>query len=432
MIRLKDIHAREILDSRGFPTIAAEVTLANDACGAASVPSGASTGSREAMEQRDGDTQRFFGKGVKQAVTAVNKEISTQLCDRKLYDQRTLDETLCALDGTDNKSRLGANAILAVSLAAARAFAASEQQPLYRYLAKLHNTQSLSLPVPMMNILNGGAHANNRLDIQEFMIQPWGTTTFAEGLRAGAEVFHALKKILQKKGLSTAVGDEGGFAPDLPDHDTALALITEAIEQSGWRLGEDMMLTLDCAASEFYQDGIYQLSGEGKKLNSTEMMDYLQQLCSRYPIASIEDGMDENDWEGWRQLTTKLGEKIQLVGDDLFVTNRAILQRGIDRKIGNAILIKLNQIGTLSETLEAITLAQRAGYAAIVSHRSGETEDTFIADLAVASRCGQIKTGSLCRSERIAKYNRLLTIEAILRENNSYAGKQIYANRKLS
>lgn len=416
-----NIHAREILDSRGTPTVEAEVFLDSNISAAAAVPSGASTGSNEALELRDGDKDRYFGKGVLKAVANVNEIIAPALIGTNVFNQATIDEIMIELDGTDNKSRLGANATLAVSLAVAKAAAASMHIPLYHYLGA---PDSNVLPIPMMNIINGGAHSDSPIAFQEFMIRPIGALNFADGLRIGAEVFHSLKKLLASKGLNIAVGDEGGFAPRLKDKEEALDLIMTAIEKAGYVPGDDVTLALDCAASEFYRDGIYDYTifegDKAKKLSWDEQIDYLAELVKRYPIDSIEDGMAENDWEGWKMLTYRLGDDIQLVGDDLFVTNVQFLQKGIDEKCANAILIKPNQIGTLSETLEAISLAQRNGYSAIMSHRSGETEDTTIADLAVATNCGQIKTGSLSRSERTAKYNRLLKIEAELQGNSTY------------
>ncbi len=411
-IQIKDIRAREILDSRGNPTIEADVILANDVCGRASVPSGASTGSREAIELRDGDSKRYAGKGVKKAVANVNSQIRSALMDVSADEQAHIDEILINLDGTPNKANLGANATLAVSLAAARAAARSQGLHLYQYIAKLRGQTALTMPVPMMNILNGGAHADNTVDIQEFMIEPVGFTSFSDALQAGTEIFHALKSVLKSQGLNTAVGDEGGFAPNLRSNEEAITVIMQAIEQAGYQSGKDIYLALDCAASEFYKNGQYVLAGEGNKsFDSQGFSDYLANLVRQYPIISIEDGLDESDWEGWAYLTRILGDKVQLVGDDLFVTNPTILQTGIDKKIANAILIKYNQIGTLSETLDAIYLAKKHGYATVISHRSGETEDSTISDLAVGVAAGQIKTGSLCRSDRVAKYNQLLRIE---------------------
>jgi enolase len=423
MTKIANIKGREVLDSRGNPTVEADVILEDGTIGSACAPSGASTGSREAPELRDKDTSRYLGKGVLKAVEAVNAKIRDALIGKDAADQRALDNIMLELDGTENKANLGANAILAVSLAAAKAAAASLGKPLYAHIADLNGTSGkYSMPVPMMNILNGGEHADNNVDIQEFMVQPVAAKSFAEALRIGAEIFHALKKVLNSKGLNTAVGDEGGFAPDLPSNEGALGVIQEAVEKAGYKLGTDVTLALDCASSEFYKDGQYQLSGEGKSFDSAGFADYLAGLCERYPIVSIEDGMDESDWDGWKVLTEKLGDKVQLVGDDLFVTNTKILKQGIDKSIGNSILIKFNQIGSLSETLDAIKMAQDAGYTAVISHRSGETEDTTIADLAVATCAGQIKTGSLCRSDRVAKYNQLLRIEEALDGKAPYRG----------
>ena len=409
---IKDIVAREILDSRGNPTIEADVILANGVCGRAAAPSGASTGSREALELRDGDKSRYLGKGVKKAVTNANSQIRSALLDIDAANQSEIDRILIDLDGTDNKGNLGANATLAVSLAAAKAAAISQNLPLHQYIANLRGQTSLSMPVPMMNILNGGAHADNTVDIQEFMIEPVGFSSFSEALRAGTEIFHSLKSVLKAQGLNTAVGDEGGFAPNLRSNEEAITVIMQAIEKAGYTAGKDIYLALDCAASEFYKNGQYILVGEGNKaFNSQGFADYLASLTRQYPIISIEDGLDESDWDGWAYLTKLIGDKVQLVGDDLFVTNPKILQEGIDKHIANAILIKFNQIGTLSETLDAIYLAKQNGYATIISHRSGETEDATIADLAVGTAAGQIKTGSLCRSDRVAKYNQLLRIE---------------------
>lgn len=422
-IQIKDIIAREILDSRGNPTIEADVILADGTIGRAAAPSGASTGSREALELRDGDKARYLGKGVKKAVANVNSEIRSSLIDMDVTDQQKIDNKLIELDGTENKAKLGANATLAVSLAVAHAGAKAKKVPLYEYIANLRNQTSLSMPVPMMNILNGGAHADNTVDIQEFMIEPVNFTSFGEALRAGTEVFHSLKSVLKAQGLNTAVGDEGGFAPNLRSNEEAITVILKAIEQAGYKAGKDIYLALDCASSEFYRNGQYILAGEGNKAFSSEgFADYLANLVSQYPIISIEDGLDESDWDGWAYLTKKLGDKVQLVGDDLFVTNPKILQEGIDKKIGNAILIKFNQIGTLSETLDAIYLAKQHGYATVISHRSGETEDSTIADLAVGTSAGQIKTGSLCRSDRVAKYNQLLRIEQMV--TASYRGTE--------
>ena len=418
---IMNIHAREILDSRGTPTVEAEVVLDNGIRAVASVPSGASTGSNEALELRDGDNNRYFGKGVLKAVSHVNDIIAPALIGINVLNQATVDEIMIELDGTDNKSNLGANATLAVSLAVAKAAAASKHIPLYHYLG---DPESNVLPIPMMNIINGGSHSDSPIAFQEFMIRPIGALTFADGLRIGAEVFHSLKKLLYERGLNTSVGDEGGFAPRLRNKEEALDLIMTAIEKAGYVPGDDVTLALDCAASEFYNNGMYDYTvfeGENARiLTRDEQIDYLESLVKRYPIDSIEDGMAENDWEGWKMLTSRIGDAVQLVGDDLFVTNVKFLKRGIDENCANAILIKPNQIGTLSETLEAISLAQQNGYAAIISHRSGETEDTTIADLAVATNSGQIKTGSLSRSERTAKYNRLLKIEEELQGNSLY------------
>lgn len=415
MTKIADIKAFEVLDSRGNPTVEAEVTLESGAVGAACAPSGASTGSREALELRDGDKSRYLGKGVLKAVNNINTTIRELLVGEDAADQRRIDQLMIDADGTENKAYLGANAILAVSLAAAKAVAAAKSIPLYQHIADINGTPGVySMPLPMMNILNGGEHADNNVDIQEFMIQPVGAKNFAEGLRQGAEIFHALKGVLKKRGLNTAVGDEGGFAPNLASNAEALAVIKEAVEAAGYQLGTDVTLALDCAASEFYKDGQYVLAGEDKSFSSEGFADYLADLSSQYPIVSIEDGLDESDWDGWKVLTDKLASRVQLVGDDLFVTNTKILAEGIEKGIANSILIKFNQIGSLSETLDAIAMAKAAGYTAVISHRSGETEDTTIADLAVATAAGQIKTGSLCRSDRVAKYNRLLRIEAEL------------------
>ncbi len=411
-IQIKDIRAREILDSRGNPTIEADVILSNEVRGRASVPSGASTGSREAIELRDGDSSRYLGKGVKKAVANINSQIRSALMDISADEQAYIDKTLIELDGTPNKANLGANATLAVSLAVARAAAHSQGLPLYQYIANLRGQTSLTMPVPMMNILNGGVHADNTVDIQEFMIEPVGFTSFSDALQAGTEIFHALKSVLKSQGLNTAVGDEGGFAPNLRSNEEAITVIMQAIDKVGYQAGKDIYLALDCAASEFYKNGQYVLASEGNKaFDSHSFSDYLANLVRQYPIISIEDGLDESDWDGWAYLTRMLGDKVQLVGDDLFVTNPSILQEGIDKKIANAILIKYNQIGTLSETLDAIYLAKKHGYATVISHRSGETEDSTISDLAVGVAAGQIKTGSLCRSDRVAKYNQLLRIE---------------------
>ncbi len=427
MTTITRIHAREILDSRGNPTLEAEVTLADGSLGRAAVPSGASTGSKEAVELRDGDKTRYLGKGVSKAVGNVNGAIAGALQGFDAADQSGLDRKLIDLDGTDNKGRLGANALLGVSLAAAHAVAASRRQALWQYLAGMTGAQS-SLPLPMMNIINGGAHADNNVDLQEFMILPVGFDAFSEALRCGTEVFHALKSVLKARGLSTAVGDEGGFAPDLRSNEEALETILEAIGKAGYRAGEDVLLGLDVASSEFFENGKYNLTGEGKRLSSEQFVDFLANWCERYPIVTVEDGMAENDWDGWKHLTDRLGGKVQLVGDDLFVTNPRIFKDGIERGVANAILIKVNQIGTLSETLEAIAMADRANYAAIISHRSGETEDTTIADIAVATTATQIKTGSLCRSDRVAKYNQLLRIEQQLGSAARYAGRGAFVS----
>ena len=422
-MKITQIEAFEVMDSRGNPTVMAEVTLESGVVGSACAPSGASTGSREALELRDGDKSRYLGKGVLTAVNNINGPIAELLVGMSALDQRALDDAMIQADGTDNKATFGANAILAVSLAAAKAAAQAQGLPLYQHIANLAGNTNLTMPVPMMNILNGGEHADNNVDIQEFMIQPVSATSFAEALRMGAEVFHNLKKVLSSRGLSTAVGDEGGFAPNLPSNEAALSVIAEAVSAAGYELGTDITLALDCAASEFYKDGQYVLSGENKSFSSEGFADYLADLAAKHPILSIEDGLDESDWEGWAYLTQQLGDKIQLVGDDLFVTNTAILKRGIEQSIGNSILIKFNQIGSLSETLDAIAMAQKAGFTAVISHRSGETEDTTIADLAVATGAGQIKTGSACRSDRVAKYNRLLRIEAQLGGKAPYRGR---------
>ena len=412
---IADIRAFEILDSRGNPTVQADVILENGIVGTATAPSGASTGSREALELRDGNNERYLGKGVLKAVNNVNTVIKTLLLGVDAADQFGLDQIMITADGTHNKAVLGANAILAVSLAAAKAAAMYQDIPLYAHIANINGTpNTYSMPVPMMNIINGGEHADNNVDIQEFMIQPVSAKTFSEALQVGAEIFHSLKRVLNNKGLSTAVGDEGGFAPNLSSNADALTVIEEATEAAGYKMGKDVTLALDCAASEFYKNGKYDLSGEGNIYSSEAFTDFLGKLCDQFPILSIEDGLDESDWDGWVYQTKTLGEKVQLVGDDLFVTNTEILSRGIEMGVANSILIKFNQIGTRSETLDAIALAKSAGYSVVISHRSGETEDTTIADLAVATAAGQIKTGSLCRSDRVAKYNRLLRIEAEL------------------
>ena len=417
------VRGREILDSRGNPTVEVDVRLAGGAFGRAAVPSGASTGSREALEKRDGDPRRYGGKGVRQAVEAVNGEIADAVLGRYAVDQAGLDRTMIALDGTETKSRLGANAILGVSLAAAKAAAAATGQPLYRYLG---GVAARTLPVPMMNVINGGAHADNPIDFQEFMIVPAGAASFAEALRMGAEIFHVLKTALKEAGHNTNVGDEGGFAPDLANAEEALAFLEQAVARAGYRSGEQVFFALDAAASEFYADGTYDLRGEGRRLDAAGMVDYFERLCDRFPIISIEDGMAEQDWDGWSLLTARLGGRIQLVGDDVFVTNPAILREGIARGVANAILIKLNQIGSLTETLETVAMADGAGYRSVISHRSGETEDTTIADLAVATGCGQIKTGSLSRTDRVAKYNQLLRIEEELGQSALYAGRAAF------
>ena len=424
MSKIVDIKAFEILDSRGNPTVLAEVILEDGSVGSAAAPSGASTGSREALELRDGDKSRYLGKGVLKAVNNINTTIKNLVVGLDALDQRAVDNVMIKADGTDFKTVLGANAILAVSLANAKAAAISKKVPLYAHIADINGTPGkYSMPVPMMNIINGGEHADNNVDIQEFMVQPVGAKTFAEALRVGAEIFHSLKKILHDKGLNTAVGDEGGFAPNLPSNEDALKVIAEAVEKAGYKLGENVTLALDCASTEFYKDGKYDLAGEGRVFTTNEFSDYLADLAAKYPIISIEDGKDESDWAGWADLTQKIGHKIQLVGDDLFVTNTKILKEGIEKKIANSILIKFNQIGSLSETLDAIKMAQDAGYTAVISHRSGETEDATIADLAVATAAGQIKTGSLCRSDRVSKYNRLLRIEAELGAAAPYKGR---------
>ncbi len=425
MSAIVDIIAREILDSRGNPTVEADVLLESGVMGRAAVPSGASTGSREAIELRDGDAGRYLGKGVMRAVENVNTEISEALIGLDAQEQAFIDKTLIDLDGTDNKGRLGANALLAVSMAVAKAAAEESGLPLYRYFG---GAGTMSLPVPMMNIINGGEHANNSLDIQEFMVIPVGAESFREALRCGAEIFHALKKLLDKNGHSTAVGDEGGFAPNLGSHSEALEVIMQAIQNAGYVPGKDVLLALDCAASEFYKDGKYHLSGEGLQLTSAQFVDYLATLVDKFPIVSIEDGMAEGDWDGWKLLTDRLGNKVQIVGDDLFVTNTKILKEGIQKGIANSILIKINQIGTLSETFAAIEMAKRAGYTAVISHRSGETEDSTIADIAVGLNAGQIKTGSLSRSDRIAKYNQLLRIEEDLGDTATYPGRDAFYN----
>ncbi len=422
MIEIKDIRGREILDSRGNPTVEADVELADGSTARAAVPSGASTGSREAVELRDGDNSRYLGRGVRNAVANINGVLRDALLATTFDDQRALDQCMLDLDGSDNKSRLGANALLAISLAAAKADAISQGKSLYRHLG-----DGTVMPVPMMNIINGGAHADNSVDIQEFMILPVGAPNFSEALRYGAEIFHALKAVLKGKGLNTAVGDEGGFAPDLPSNQAALDIIMVAIESAGFKPGGDILLGLDVASSEFYKDGVYDLASEGRQFDAAGFSDFLRALVDSYPIITVEDGMDEGDWEGWRVLTDAIGDRVQLVGDDLFVTNTTILKRGIDEKIANAILIKPNQIGTLTETLDAITMAVDAGYAAVISHRSGETCDSTIADIAVGTRATQIKTGSLSRSDRVAKYNQLLRIEEELGGTAGYAGRGAFS-----
>ena len=421
MIEITNIHAREILDSRGNPTIEAEVTLADGSFGRAGVPSGASTGTREAVELRDGDKARFLGKGVQKAVANVNGVLRDALLAESFADQGALDQKMIELDGSSNKGNLGANALLAISLAAARAQALAEGQSLFRHIG-----DSTTMPVPMMNIINGGAHADNSVDIQEFMILPVGAPNFAEALRYGAEIFHSLKSVLHGKGLSTAVGDEGGFAPDLPSNQAALDTIVEAIDRAGFAAGKEILLGLDVASSEFYANGRYVLASEGRDFDAAGFCDFLAALVDAYPIITVEDGMDEGDWDGWRLLTERLGERVQIVGDDLFVTNTDILDRGIEQNIANSILIKPNQIGTLSETLDAITMAVDAGYSAVVSHRSGETCDSTIADIAVGTKATQIKTGSMSRSDRIAKYNQLLRIEEELGNDADYAGRAAF------
>jgi len=427
MTAITHVHGRQILDSRGNPTVEVEVLLEDGSLGRAAVPSGASTGAHEAAEKRDGDKSRWLGKGVGRAVEAVGGEIAEALLDLDAEDQAEIDATLIKLDGTDNKARLGANAILGVSLAVAKAAAAARGLPLYRYVG---GVSACTLPVPMMNILNGGAHADNPIDFQEFMVMPVGAPSFAEALRCGAEIFHTLKRGLHDAGLSTAVGDEGGFAPNLASTRDALDFIMRSIEQAGYTPGDDVMLALDCAATEFFRDGAYAMAGEGRTLSPDEMAGYLAELCDAYPIASIEDGMAEDDLDGWKAVTDRLGDRIQLVGDDLFVTNPKRLAMGIERGLANSILIKVNQIGTLSETLEAVSHAHRAAYTAVMSHRSGETEDTTIADLAVATNCGQIKTGSLARSDRLAKYNQLLRIEEELGSAAIYPGRGVFTSTR--
>jgi len=424
MSHITKIIGREVLDSRGNPTVEAEVFLDSGKWGRACAPSGASTGSREALELRDGDKSRYLGKGVTKAVAAVNEDIQQALIGKDVLDQANIDQIMIDLDGTENKEKLGANAILAVSLAAAKAAAEEKGVPLYAHIADLNGTSGqYCMPVPMMNIINGGEHADNNVDIQEFMVQPVGAKSFKEALRMGAEIFHSLKKVLNAKGLNTAVGDEGGFAPNLASNEEALAVIVESVEKAGYKMGDDITLALDCAASEFYADGTYDLKGEGKQFDSNGFSDYLAELSNKYPIVSIEDGLDESDWDGWSYLTQQIGDRAQLVGDDLFVTNTKILSRGIENNVGNSILIKFNQIGSLTETLNAINMAKEAGFTAVISHRSGETEDATIADLAVGTAAGQIKTGSLCRSDRVAKYNQLLRIEEQLGDSATYPGR---------
>ncbi|MCG7552436.1 phosphopyruvate hydratase [Pseudoalteromonas sp. Of11M-6] len=424
MSKIVRVIGREVMDSRGNPTVEADVHLESGACGRACAPSGASTGTREALELRDGDKSRYLGKGVLTAVNYVNNEIAAALEGQNALEQRAIDQIMLDLDGTENKEKLGANAILAVSLATAKAAAQDKGVALYEHIADINGTAGqYSMPVPMMNIINGGEHADNNVDIQEFMVQPVGAKSFREALRMGAEIFHSLKNVLKSRGLNTAVGDEGGFAPDLKSNEEALEVIVEAVAAAGYEMNKDVTLALDCAASEFYVDGKYDLKGEGKTFDSEGFAGFLADLAARYPIVSIEDGLDESDWAGWKVLTDKIGDKVQLVGDDLFVTNTKILKRGIEESIGNSILIKFNQIGSLSETLDAIKMAQDAGFTAVISHRSGETEDATIADLAVATAAGQIKTGSLCRSDRVAKYNQLLRIEEALGEKAVYKGR---------
>ena len=423
MSAIVDVIAREILDSRGNPTVEADVVLESGVSGRAAVPSGASTGSREAVELRDGDPARYFGKGVLKAVEHINTELCEAIIGLDASEQAFIDRTMIDLDGTDNKSRLGANAVLAVSCAVAKAAAEEASLPLYRYLG---GTGGMQLPVPMMNVINGGAHANNSIDMQEFMIVPVGAPTFREAVRYGAQVFHTLKKLIDKKGMSTTVGDEGGFAPNLPSNEAALQLLMEAIDLAGFTAGTDIVIALDCASSEFFKDGKYHLEAEGLALTGAQLTDYLAAWVDKYPIISIEDGMAENDWDGWKLLTDRLRAKVQLVGDDLFVTNTKILSEGISKGIANSVLIKINQIGSLTETFAAIEMAKRAGYTSVISHRSGETEDTIIADIAVASNAGQIKTGSLSRSDRTAKYNQLLRIEEDLGDVASYPGRAAF------
>ena len=427
MSAIVDVIAREILDSRGNPTVEADVVLESGISGRAAVPSGASTGSREAIELRDGDAARYNGKGVQKAVENINTEICEAIIGLDASEQAFVDRTMIELDGTENKSRLGANAVLAVSAAVAKAAAEESTLPLYRYLG---GAGEMMLPVPQMNVINGGAHANNSIDMQEFMIVPIGAPTFREALRYGAEVFHALKKLIDSKGMATTVGDEGGFAPNLPSNESALQLLVEAIDKAGYTAGKDIALALDCAASEYYKDGMYRLESESASLTGPQMVDYLAGWVDKYPIISIEDGMSEGDWDGWKLLTEKLGRKVQIVGDDVFVTNTKILRQGIAQGVANSILVKINQIGTLTETFAAVSMALRAGYAAVISHRSGETEDSLIADIAVGTNAGQIKTGSLSRSDRIAKYNQLLRIEEDLGDVATYPGRHAFHQLK--
>ena len=424
---IKAIIGREIIDSRGNPTVEADVILESGVRGRAAVPSGASTGTREAIELRDGDPKRYGGKGVTQAVEHINTEIREALLGKNAADQTDIDNTMLALDGTDNKSKLGANAMLAVSMACARAAAANEGKPLYAYLSKDKN---YLMPVPMMNIINGGVHADNSVDLQEFMVMPVGAPSVTEAIRYGAEVFHTLKKVLHDKGMNTSVGDEGGFAPDLPSNEAAIEVILEAIDKAGYKAGEDIMIAIDAAASEFYKDGKYVLASENKSLSASEFIDLLEDWLNKYPIISIEDGLAEDDWDGWKEITERLGNKVQLAGDDIFVTNTKIFKEGIDKHIANSILIKVNQIGTLTETLATIDMAKQAGYTAVISHRSGETEDTTIADLAVATSVGQIKTGSMSRSDRVAKYNQLIRISEELGDKASFPGRKAFYNLK--
>ncbi len=425
-VSIQKIQGREVLDSRGNPTVEVEVLLSDGSTGSAVVPSGASTGEFEAVELRDGDSKRYLGKGVLNAVKNVDQILAPALANHDPFQQSKIDQTLLELDGTENKGKLGANALLGVSLAVCRAAAQSQKIALFQYIGNLFGVTPEVLPTPMMNILNGGKHADNKVDVQEFMILPVGASTFHQALRMGVEVFHQLKKVLSEKGYKTSVGDEGGFAPDLSSNHEALDLLVLAIEKSGYHVGKDILLGLDVASSELFQNGSYVFPGEGnKKFSSEQLIELYSNWCQRYPICSIEDGLDQNDWAGWKILTQKLGDSVQLVGDDLFVTNPKRFQKGIDQKVGNSILVKLNQIGTLTETLETIRLAQKNGYGVVISHRSGETEDTFIADLAVGTNAGQIKTGSLCRTDRVAKYNQLLRIEAILGKKGKYLGKQV-------